>query len=74
MITGKQIFNGSGGIDCLLNIGRFLGTKDMKKIQGDPSISKLLPSLNGKGFKKLLEGCEIDLIDLLTKILKINSK
>ena len=55
LITGKQIFGGSGGIDCLLNIGRFLGTKELKRTKGEAELVKLMPLLPGKGLGELFK-------------------
>lgn len=72
MVSGKQLFKGSGAIDCLLNIGRYFGTKDMKKIPGDIETINLMPNIPGKGLEDVLSNQKPEFIDLLTKMLRVD--
>ena len=72
MTTGKQLFKGSGGIDCLLNIGRFFGTKEMKKISGDTDTIQLMPNIQGKGLEGVLTSQKADLVNLLIRMLRVD--
>ena len=43
LMTKKQPFKGSSNIDCLLNIGRYLGTKSFKKVTVKNELSNVIP-------------------------------
>jgi glycogen synthase kinase 3 beta len=75
LITKKEIFKGSSTLDCLLNISRVIGSKDLKRLKGNEQLTKLLPVIKGLALSEYLHeiGCPL-LIDLLTKMLKIKSE
>lgn len=56
MLTGKQFFYGSSNIDSLLQIGRYLGTNDLKRIKGNESLLKVIPKIKGSGLEDLVGG------------------
>lgn len=56
MLTGKQFFYGSSNIDSLLQIGRYLGTNDLKRIKGNESLLKVIPKIKGSGLEELVGG------------------
>lgn len=45
LLTKRNIFDGSGTIDCLLSIGRYMGTQELKKIAKGCELTRLMPSL-----------------------------
>lgn len=75
ILTKKEIFKGSSTIDCLLNICRVFGSKDLKRLRENEQLIKLLPSIKGLGLSEHLHevGCPL-LCDLLEKMLKIKSE
>lgn len=75
LLTKKEFFKGSSTVDCLLNICRVFGSRDIKKLKENEQLTKLLPTIKGLMLGEYLHemGCPL-LLDLLEKMLKVKSE
>lgn len=75
MFLGEPIFCGKNSKDQFLKIMDVLGTPSAAEIKSMcPNVNVNLPNIKGKGLKKKLKTADVQLIDLLSKILVYNPK
>jgi serine/threonine protein kinase len=74
LLTKKELFRGSSTIDCLLNICRVVGSKELRKVKEDEHLIRLLPIIKGTSLSEHLQGagCPL-LVDLLEKMLRVRA-
>jgi glycogen synthase kinase 3 beta len=74
LLTKKELFRGSSTIDCLLNICRVVGSKELRRMKEGEQLIRLLPSIKGVSLGEHLQGAGCPLLaDLLEKMLRVRA-